>query len=328
MIKLALALMVLGLATQSRIPAQPPSQPPPGTAASPEFEVASVKPIKRQIGPGAGPWTFTHGRFSAEAATLRGVIGWAYGALTIQVHGGPDWLDTERYDFAAKAESSDAGRDQLKLMLQALLADRFKLVVHRETKNLPVYSLVVAKNGPKLQEAKDTEQTYGTWIGRDKVVCTKLNMRGLVDLLTGVLGSPVDDKTGLTARYDFKLEWTSPRPLRRVKSDSQPLDSAPDIFGALQEQLGLKLEAKKGPVEILSSIAPKKPPKTKASSDHDAVAAEHPLYGRERRHRSCFYERCVVPPKAREAPLFPRAVVVHQVGAVARGRIGHPLIHV
>ena len=251
MTKLVLALMALDLAIGSQVPPQPPAQPPAGAAAPLEFEVASVKPIKREIGPGAGPWTFSHGRFNAEAATLRGVIGWAYSTLTVQVHGGPGWLDTERYDFVAKAESADASRDELRAMLQSLLADRFKLAVHRETQDLPVYTLVIAKNGPKLQEAKETEQTYGKWVARDQVLCTKFNMRGLVDLLAGVLGSPVSDKTGLTGRYDFKLQWTSLRAQKRVKSDSPPLDSAPDIFGAVQEQLGLKLEAKKGPVEVL-----------------------------------------------------------------------------
>ncbi len=211
--------------------------------------MASVKPIKRPIGPGAGPWTFAHGRFNAEAATLRGVIGWAYNTLAIQVRGGPGWLDTDRYDFIAKAESPDAGKDQLRVMLQSLLAERFQLAVHSETQELPLYALVVGKSGPKFKEAKDAEQTYGKWVGRDKVVCTKFNMHGLVDLLTIILGRPVDDKTGLTGRYDFQLEWTSPR--RQAKASSPSLDSAPDIFTALQEQLGLKLEAKKGRVEVV-----------------------------------------------------------------------------
>ncbi len=119
--------------------------------------MASVKPIKRQIGPGGGPWTFAHGRFNAEATTLRGVIGWAYNTLTVQVRGGPGWLDTERYDFVAKAESPDAGREQLRAMLQSLLADRFQLAIHRESRNESqpsVHSRFWQSNGPKLQEAK------------------------------------------------------------------------------------------------------------------------------------------------------------------------------
>jgi uncharacterized protein (TIGR03435 family) len=133
-----------------------------------EFEVASVKPIGRP--PGGGPWIVSHGRFKADGAGLRGVIGFAYSILAVQVQGGPAWLDTERYHFVAKAESAEASTDQIRAMLQTLLADRFKLAVHRETRELLVYTLVVGKNGLKLQEEKDGRKNYINWIGRGQVV--------------------------------------------------------------------------------------------------------------------------------------------------------------
>ena len=141
-------------------------------------------------------------------------------------------------------------------MLQTLLADRFKLLVHRETKELDVYSLVIGKNGPKLQEAKEEERTGATpVVGPLGLRWTFLKMPmagGLVNFLANTLDSPVLDKTELKGFYDFKLEYTDPR-FQRPGSGGTPqsLDAPPDLFGALQEQLGLKLEKKKGPGEVL-----------------------------------------------------------------------------
>ena len=244
----------LALAIATAQPPAPASAPPPL-----EFEVASVKLLGHPPGLGGGPWIVTHGRFQADAAWVRAVIAFAYSTMAAQVHGGPSWIDADRYDFVAKAESPDATTAQLRVMLQSLLADRFKLVVHRETKELSTYTLVVGKNGPKMQEAKDGEKTYGTWAGRGQIVCTRMNLRGLINILSGTLASPVLDKTGLTGFYDFKLAWTDPR-FQKPGNDSQlPADARPDIFGAVQEQLGLKLEAKKGPVQVLIVDRAEKP---------------------------------------------------------------------
>jgi uncharacterized protein (TIGR03435 family) len=143
-------------------------------------------------------------------------------------------------------------------MLQALLADRFKLAVHRETKELPVYTLAVGKNGSKLQEAKEDEKTdftLGAAGGRLQRGFQKQGLAILVNMLANMLDSPVLDKTGLNGHYDFKLEWAPDLP-RRVDGSAPMLngvtvESGPDIFMALQEQLGLKLEKKKGPAEVL-----------------------------------------------------------------------------
>jgi len=235
--------------------AQSPEPPQAGTAAPLEFEVASVKP--RPFTPGGMKMTFRHGTLSVDIAALRQIIGAAYAIQRVRVQGGPSWLDTEQYVIAAKAGSVDASWDQARTMLQTLLADRFKLAVHRETKELDVYSLVIGKNGSKLQEAKEDEKTDTTQ-GRTQsgvqMTFQKMPIGGLVNTVANILGSPVLDKTGLKGFYDFKLEWTPDgSQVRRPGNDglTQPVDSAPDLFGALQEQLGLKLEKKKGPGEVM-----------------------------------------------------------------------------
>jgi uncharacterized protein (TIGR03435 family) len=218
------------------------SQP---TTAPPAFEVASVKPTGRPPESSSNGWTVSNGSFTAHAAWVRGMIAFAHGVHAAQVHGGPGWVDTEQYDVIAKAESRDASLDQMKAMLQTLLADRFKLVVHREAKEMPVYTLVVGKNGLKMQEAKEGEKTLANRVGPGHLVFTRTNMLGLIITLSNTLGNPVIDKTGLTGFYDFKLDWTDPLWQRSGN------DSLPDLFGAVQDQLGLKLDAGKGPAEVL-----------------------------------------------------------------------------
>ena len=164
-----------------------------------------------------------------------------------QVRGGPAWIDAEQFDVLAKAESTNASLEEMKAMLRTLLEDRFKLIAHREKRELPMYRLIVRKNGPKMQEAKEDEKTYVSFAGRGRLVGTKVNMLGLVITLSNTLGAPVHDETGLTGFYDFSLEWTDPLSQRPTE---QTVDSRPDIFRAVQEQLGLRLNATKGPVEI------------------------------------------------------------------------------
>ena len=135
------------------------------------------------------------------------MIAFAHGVHAAQVHGGPAWVDTEQYDVLAKAASPDAGPDQIKAMVRSLLADRFKLVVHRQTQELPVYTLVVGKNGSKMQDAKEGEKTQVAFVGGGHLVCTRTNLLGLIITLSNTIETPVIDKTGLTGFYDFTLEW-------------------------------------------------------------------------------------------------------------------------
>jgi uncharacterized protein (TIGR03435 family) len=219
--------------------------------ATPAFDVASVKPTGRPPVSGTAGWTVSHGSFTARDAWVRGLIAYAHGVRAALIHGGPAWVDTEQYDVMAKAESTDASEDQVKAMLRTLLADRFKLVAHSETRELPSYALTIGKNGPKMQEAKDSDKTYASFAGKGQLVCTRVNMLGLVIVLSNALGGPVRDETGLTGLYNFSLDWTDPLSSRRPGNAQQAVDSPPDVFQAVQDQLGLKLIAKKGPVEIL-----------------------------------------------------------------------------
>jgi uncharacterized protein (TIGR03435 family) len=224
--------------------------PPNAASAPPAFDVASIRPVARPYPTGGGPWTVAHGRFIAQPGWVRAVIGFAYNVLPpVKVHGGPTWIDTDQYNFEAKADDPNAGPDQIRVMMQTLLADRFKLVVHRETQEEQVYTLVVGKNGSKMQEAKEVRRTHCDFPGPGQIVCTEGELVGFTSILSSMLESPVLDNTGLKGFYNFSLEFADPR--WRSKDLPSELSSRPDIFSAVQEQLGLKLEAKKGPVEIL-----------------------------------------------------------------------------
>jgi uncharacterized protein (TIGR03435 family) len=211
------------------------------------FEVASIKPIPPPIPSGGGPWIITNGRFRAEIGFVRGMVAWANNVLGAQVKGGPDWLDREPYFVDARAADSQAGPDQIRLMLQTLLSDRFKLMVHRETQQGQVYKLVVGKSGSKLQDAKGGRKNFINWTGLGQVTFTENStLLGLINVLSSLLGSPVLDETGLKGTYNFSLEFTDPRDPRPPQADSRP-----DLFAAVQEQLGLQLLASRGPVEIV-----------------------------------------------------------------------------
>jgi uncharacterized protein (TIGR03435 family) len=215
------------------------------TTAPLAFDVASIRLIPPPHPTGNGSWIATNGRFRAERGFLRGVIAWAYEVLPGQVEGGPDWVVREPYDFDARAGNAAAGPDQIRVMLRTLLADRFKLVVHHETEQAQVYTLTVAKSGSKLQVAHGGQPSYGNWTGPGQVTVSESPILGLINILSNLLDSPVLDQTGLTGLYNFNLEFTRPQDTRTRQADSPP-----DLFTALQEQLGLELHATKGPVEI------------------------------------------------------------------------------
>lgn len=203
------------------------------------FEVASVKPVNPPAGPHVVSLIINHGRLNIEAAELRQIVGQAYGIQRVRVRGGPAWADSDQFDIAAKAESADATRDEIRVMLQTLLAERFKLVVHRESKEMFAYSLVLAKSGSKLKvAAQDKKAGLSDTLGANgerQTVVQASPLRGLVNMLANTLGSPVVDKTGLDGLYDYTFEWP---------------DAGSSLFASV-DQLGLKLEAKKVPVEVL-----------------------------------------------------------------------------
>lgn len=213
------------------------------------FEVASVKP-----GDPNSPGTmikFPNGTFTATGITAQNCIALAYDIPSYQLTGGPSWIGNLRYDIDAKMPAAevkapaDPGRvPQMKMALRALLADRFQLAVHRETKVMPAYTLVAAKGGFKLNETKD--DGHGSFSsGRGKFQAKQISMELLARNLSGILGSPVADLTGLKGVFDVTLEWAPD------SNEAADLPAGPSIFTALQEQLGLKLETRKTPMEMV-----------------------------------------------------------------------------
>jgi uncharacterized protein (TIGR03435 family) len=219
-----------------------------GQTAGPSFEVATIKP--------AAPSSDGHTHinyppgdsFSASNITLSALMQWAYGMPERQILDGPAWLTSTRFDINAKVDLGGpekpvrADTDAKRKMVQALLAERFNMKLHNETRMLPAYDLVVAKGGSKLEISKANGKSIGG--GRTHLTLEGLTMPQIVEQLSLVAGRVVVDKTGLTDRYDVKLVWAA---------DDAPAgdSSAPSLFTAIQEQLGLKLEPAKEPVPVL-----------------------------------------------------------------------------
>jgi uncharacterized protein (TIGR03435 family) len=237
------------------------------------FEVASIKPSNPDA-QGSSIQLVPGGGLNVTNIPLRTMLALAYGIREFQVSGGPGWVATERFDVTARPERAAAEgledlakmadgqfktvRDQSNERLRALLADRFQLIVHRETKDQPIYALVVSKNGPKLQEVKEAEARRGMRIGRGRAEGFGISIEMLAQDLSSLMGRPVIDKTGLAGKYDFVLDWT-PDAAPGPDGANPPVPSGPTIFTALQEQLGLRLEAQKGPVQIIVVDRAEKP---------------------------------------------------------------------
>src|SRR5215471_3446391 len=213
------------------------------------FDVASVKPANSGR-PGMSIET-EPGRFKAINATVSFLIQYAYTIKDFQLSGGPGWMGSDKFDIDARGEAQTGDRE-FPPMMRKLLADRFQLKFHQETKTLPVFDLVVAKDGPKFSRAPETAQG-GTRANSGQLTISKGTLASLASILSNILGKRVIDKTGLTGEYEMKLKWTpddfQPPPLR--PNGPPPDANNPSIFTAIQEQLGLKLESARGPVEVL-----------------------------------------------------------------------------
>jgi bla regulator protein blaR1 len=219
----------------------------------PAFEVASIKPANPSDKPGF--LQTAPGRLNLSGVTVKMLIQKAWAISGYRIYGGPSWLDSTRYNIAAKA-ADGAGNltlDQMRPMLQTLLTDRFRLTLRREKKELPLYRLVVSKNGPKLRESAVSGAPRPR-MGMGQITDEKAGMDTLASQLGQQLGRFVVNQTGLNGDFDFHVEWT-PDPSQNLggESDTPPPAGAdgPSIFTAIQQQLGLKLESAKGPVEVL-----------------------------------------------------------------------------
>lgn len=228
----------------------------PGATAQPPqtFEVASIKP--------SAALTVTEtrrypgGRFVASGVTLKDLIQRAYDVKDFQISGGPKWLHSERYDIAAKAGENIPRAQSLDPMIQALLADRFKLKIHRETREMPIYSLVVDRGGPKLQP--NTTAPGPAWTkARGLLKGDRISMAMFAsDLLEAALNRVVTDNTNIPGNFDVRLTWTPEEEQAAGPAGESLPAPATDIavtsiFAALREQLGLRLEPRRGVVEVI-----------------------------------------------------------------------------
>lgn len=256
---LGIALLVSSLWLQDR------------SGSRPSFDVVSIKSNTSADGrfringqPG--------GRFVATA-TVKMLVGTAYGVTDSRLFGGPGWIDSDRFDIEARSQDMGAvpDRERMMAMVRSLLEDRFRLKVHHETRELPVYELTVAKSGLKIKLSPDQSEPLppppgelGTGPGRGSLSFNSagtlnaiaIRLGPFVNSLSQQLGRPVVDKTGLTGLYDFALKWTpdstqaadAPGPSQNTLA---PDSSAPSIFTAIQEQLGLRMASARAPQDVI-----------------------------------------------------------------------------
>jgi len=205
-------------------------------AAQPAFEVTSVKPSEPGQ-PGMGTRN-DPGMLILNNATLRFAIRFAFSIQDFQFAGAPKWVDADHFEIEGKCAEGVTFAQKL-VMLQTLLADRFQLKFHRETREVPGYVLVPAKSGLKLSKTKTPDGPSGASWGGTRVAGTNQTTAGLASMLSTHLERPLIDEAGYKDRFDFRLDWTS-----------TPEEPAPSLFSIIQEQLGLRLEARRVPVEM------------------------------------------------------------------------------
>jgi uncharacterized protein (TIGR03435 family) len=215
-------------------------------AQQPAFAVATIRPSAAEVQfDRDGKTEISAGMLHMQDVTVRTCIKWAYGVQESQITG-PDWMRSEHFDIVAKADGP-ANSDAMKQMMQALLAERFKLGFHRENKESKAFVMTVAKGGAKLhlvtEEGKSSRQNTATG-----TIAKSTTMQEFADFIAGPLQTPVVDETGLTGKFDFVLDFTTylPEGERAMKAEMTNI-----IVAALQGELGLKLEPRKVPVQVM-----------------------------------------------------------------------------
>jgi uncharacterized protein (TIGR03435 family) len=236
-----------------------PSPPKPMAANAPTaFEVATIKPSNPDT---PGKIITVRGRqFTTINTTLSDLISFAYRVHTAQITGAPEWIESAKYDITGQPQAEGMPNEsQLRLMLQKLLEDRFRLTVSRGSKELPVYVMTVGKGGHKLTLNDKNPNGLPTLFFKGLGMLPALNasMADLANVMQAVvLDRPVVDKTDLGGRYDFTLNWTPDDSQFRTLGGRPPgaatdPNGPPGLFTAIQEQLGLRLESTRAPVEVL-----------------------------------------------------------------------------
>jgi uncharacterized protein (TIGR03435 family) len=216
------------------------------------FEVAAIRPNNSGIR-GETRFQISPGGVVATNFTLKWLVQRAYGIEEFKIYGGPAWFNNDRFDVTAKASTEVSG-DQLMLMLQALLADRFRLKLHREQRELPSYALVVDKSGAKLKTSAEGEPSQPVQLNPLRLAGKGVSMAKLATALSNAMGQTVVDQTGLSGDYDFSVEW---------KFEPGAVPNQPGFFDplipAMREQLGLMLEERKRPTPVLVIDEAQKP---------------------------------------------------------------------
>jgi len=216
-------------------------------AAGPAFEVASIRPAQ----PGREGVDVQPGVVNMRGARLQFCLRWAYNVTEVQV-AGPDWINDARFDIVAKA-AGPAKLDEMRLMMQQLLADRFQVKLHRETREMSALVLTVGKGGHKLK-AVETEGSPSFQTGKLNLTGKGATVGQLIDFLSKELRKPIVDQTGLDGRYDYFMDINAymTDEVRATMNQNGPPADAPSIIAqAMQSQLGLRVDAKKMPVEVL-----------------------------------------------------------------------------
>ncbi|HEY6849483.1 MAG TPA: TIGR03435 family protein [Terracidiphilus sp.] len=235
----------------------------------PKFEVSTVKASKPD--PGNSMMMFTPDGISITSFRLDMVVREAFGINDDRIFGEPGWVKSDRFNIEAKVSADDTPRlkglkiDERRAMVVQLLEDRFGLKFHHETRDLPMYNLVIAKSGIRMQPAKEQVPAQARHMlmahGAGEIESTGASVQSFVRMLSAQLGRTVVDKTGLTGNYDYTLKWTpdddAPAMARPDETAPSPNGGAeqnpsgPSLFTALEEQLGLKLESSKGPGDVI-----------------------------------------------------------------------------
>ncbi len=246
-------------ATEWSIPKPPPPIPPMAADANPSFEVATIKPSKPDDQRKA--FVVQGNQFHIINQPLSQIISFAFDVQAKQVVGLPDWADSDKYDIEGKPDGVGApSGKQWKIMIQKLLADRFKLTFHKDKRVLPVYVLTVSETGAKMTKNDSAPNGLPSLFFQGRL--GKLNVRNaLMSDFTGlmqsvVLDRPVLDQTQLPGRDDFTLNWTPDDSQfggmgARIPPPTESADAPPNLYTAIQEQIGLKLEATKAPADVM-----------------------------------------------------------------------------
>ena len=238
------------------IPEPLPKLPPMAADADPSFEVATIKltaPDFKGKGFGGPP-----GSFMTRGTTLNDLIMYAYRVHTKQILNAPDWFDTDRFDITGKPDTpGQPSEKQTQVMMQKLLATRFGLKFHSDKRELSAFVLTVAKGGPKLEKSEGDPNMPSTFAfrGLGKLVFRDITMPNFASWMQSVLDRPVVDHTGLPGRFDGTLNWNPDETQFAIfgppPHPSTAPDAPPDLYKAIQEQIGLKLDAAKTPVSVM-----------------------------------------------------------------------------